>query len=103
MVPSDDEISRGLAEIRRRRRIAFALFLGSLPAVAIFGRLTQSNLCTNGFGLVWLGLFAVAIIRVGLARCPRCGGFFHWDRWLFASNAFGRKCMRCGLPLRRSA
>lgn len=102
MVPSDEAISRGLTEIRRRRRTALALFLCYLPAVAIFGRLTHSTLWTAGFGLLWLGLFAVAIIRVGLARCPRCGGLFHRDRWLLASNAFARKCMRCDLPLRRS-
>jgi hypothetical protein len=102
MVPNDDAIARGLAEIRRRRRSVWALFLGFIPASLAFGLLTGSNQWTIGFALLWMGLTSVAMFRAAFARCPRCKGLFHFDRWFMSNNGFTRKCMKCGLPLRRS-
>jgi hypothetical protein len=103
MVPTDEAIARGLAEIRRRRRTLWVLFLGFIPATLTFFLLTGSNQLAVGFALLWMGLTSVAMFRTAFARCPRCKGLFHFDRWFMSNNGFTRKCMRCGLPLRRSA
>ncbi len=99
MVASNESIFRGLAEIRRRRRIAWTLFFGFLPAVATFGLVTRSDRWTAGFALAWLGLFLFAALRAAFARCPRCGGLFHIDRSVLWSNAFTDRCLQCDLPL----
>jgi hypothetical protein len=53
-----------------------------------------------GFGFIWMGFSLAAMVRVSLARCPRCGELFHMDRRFLASNPFTRRCMPCQLPLR---
>jgi hypothetical protein len=101
MVPTDAEIARGLAEIRRRRRTVWALLLGFIPATLVFLLLTGSSHLAVGFALLWMALSSVAMLRAAFVRCPQCKGLFHFGRWFMSTNGFTRKCMRCGLPLKR--
>jgi hypothetical protein len=48
------------------------------------------------FGIAWLVTFAVATMRAGSWRCPRCGNLF-FSRGL-GSNPLARRCMHCALP-----
>ena len=89
-------------EHRRRARLFWALFLGYIPAVLVFG--VAIGLLTDlvperlmvPFAIGWIVVSVIAGNRVASFRCPRCGNSYY-SRAFFA-NSFTRKCLHCGLP-----
>lgn len=103
-------IERGLRTIRLRRRIVWLVWLSYLPVMILFWRtFVPTEREGMAAAIVWMVGYAIAGMLVSLSRCPRCGERFHRGRWsrapnnpLFAHwNPWTRRCMRCGLPLRR--
>jgi hypothetical protein len=104
-LPTSPDYSAAWRDLRRRRIIFYAVWVGYVPAVfAIYYvalrpllhvfMIKEDYLVLPVAGL-WMVAFLVAGIRVQLFRCPRC------HQWFFAkwySNPFTRKCLHCGLP-----
>ena len=108
MIPKE-RVEQGLAEIRRRRGWMWVVFFGFFPVVLFaafvisrFRPGPEGETTTMFVALIWMAVFAVAAIRVGWVRCPRCGKRFHqrrkWGVYMW-SNPFTRRCLNCQLPL----
>src|SRR5215207_4188595 len=98
----DVDIQGGLAEIRRRRRWFWAVFLTYLPGVALLGGLASGLTGREeSFSVVaigWMAAFVVTSARVVLSSCPRCGEQFHSNgQW---HHPWTQRCLNCHLPLR---
>jgi hypothetical protein len=93
---------KGLAEIRRHRRVAWLLTLGFVPGGVLLSialnLLFHSDVLTVLGAGAWFGLGVVANLRVSQSKCPRCGQRFHKGRWW--SNPWTSRCMTCRLHLR---
>jgi hypothetical protein len=92
-----DSLRAGLEEIRRRRRLLWIVFWTYVPVMVLLFKLLGGWVFPWA-AFAWMGLLGVTGIRVSLSRCPRCGERFHWS--LAWHNAWARKCLHCGLPLR---
>src|SRR5262245_34531041 len=91
------DLTHGLQEIRRRRRLAWIIFLAYIPVVALVYRVVPSERAALGAAIAWTLPFLVVTLRVSLARCPRCRKLFHLKRG--ATNPWSPRCLNCGLEL----
>jgi hypothetical protein len=85
-----------LDDIRRRRRMAWTVFLLYLPVVVIFV-LVFGEAFEPYVILIGMGLFAFTGLRVWWVKCPRCGDKFHATTWYH--NIWTSECLHCHLPL----
>ncbi len=103
-VQSDYEA--GWRDLKRRRIIFWAVFLGYIPgtmAVFLLVGLPVSALTGikpdyffAAIALCWMVAFVVTSLRMTLFSCPRCKKSFFASWWYH--NSFARKCVHCGLP-----
>jgi hypothetical protein len=103
--PPSPDYSAAWRDLRRRRIIFLAVWLGLTPALlAIYyvalRPLSQLFTIKEDYLVlpvagVWMIAFMIASIRVQLFRCPRCQQWF-FAKWYY--NPFARKCVHCGLP-----
>ena len=91
------DIAAGLGKIRKRRWFLWLVFLTYVPAVWLSLRWTRSDAITAVVFGFWVVLAAVAGVRVGFARCPRCGNYYHTKGLL---PVWVRKCLHCNLSIR---
>ena len=88
------------ANYRRRRLVAFLLFVGYLPAVLAIAiplkRVTGSDEWMAAVAFCWMAAWGFSIIRLGSFRCPRCGKGFHVSGMF--GNPLARNCLHCRLP-----
>ena len=96
LTASANDLSSQLAELRRRKRLYWALFAAFLPlgvlvmAVGLFDPMY--------FGVVYLAVFQLAGIRVWSFPCPRCQRpVSRYQR--FWHNPWVRKCIHCKAKL----
>jgi hypothetical protein len=84
----------------------WVVFWTLIPAVALvlwigrafhLGDLGDSS--ALAVGVAYMAAWAIALIRLGLSHCPRCGQFFFVKRHLGARNPWSRRCLNCGLDL----
>ena len=91
------EYAPGLRRIRRRRWYLWIVILIYVPVMWFTLRLTSA---IGTLGSVFAGwfllLFAVAMVTA-LARCPRCGNYFHVHGLTFLCL---RRCLHCQLHLK---
>jgi hypothetical protein len=95
-------VRRGLAEIRRRRRLAIALLVGGGPIALLVGVLSPSG--GLGAGLLWMVGSSVIWMILWWTRCPRCENFFSPGLsfyFLGVFSIFRRRCHHCGLDIRQ--
>lgn len=89
-----------LARIRLRR-LWFWVFAATYLPVGYFV-MQKWKVAFPGFVLLWTGGLAISVIRLRLARCPRCGGLYHVRRtkkgWGWGMT-LGKECLSCGLKL----
>ena len=88
-------------DYKRRRNQLLFVFVGYVPIMLAFGILSEKLLQTDKpvyvFGIFWLLLYGVALVRYQIFPCPRCGKWF-FASWLY-HNIFARRCIHCKLPL----
>lgn len=83
-------LRRGLQRVRRRRWCFWAIILVYMP---LMGVAMKFHLVTAAF-LFWFVLLFGIVYYAALARCPRCGNYFHLHGM---SLLFLRKCLHCQL------
>lgn len=86
----------GLSRIRRRRWYLWAIILLYLPAMGITRQLTPSLAPAMWVFLLWFILLFFVALVAALARCPRCGNYFHMHGMTFLLL---RRCLHCQLPI----
>ena len=83
------------------RAALWTMFFTYLPVMVLVSsvarQFTSSERPAMFAALAWMAIWAVCIIRVGWARCPRCCDRVH-IRGLW-SNPFSRRCLNCGLRI----
>jgi hypothetical protein len=94
--PTPAELATGLALIRRRRWYLWGGILIYLPALKLTMMLTPSTKVILGVVGLWLLLSFSLAFFAALARCPRCGNYFHMHG---PTLLFMRKCLHCQLHL----
>jgi hypothetical protein len=91
----------GLRTIRRRRLWAWTLAITYAPAIWIIRRLTNSELATAPFAIVWVIGIVRCVSSLSFSLCPRCGNLFYSAGGTPAFfNPFANRCLQCGLKLK---
>lgn len=91
----------GLRTIRRWRLWAWMLVITYVPAIWIIRRLTNSELATAPFVMVWVIGIVRCVSRLAFSLCPRCGNLFYSvSRTPAFFNLFAHQCLQCGLKLK---
>jgi hypothetical protein len=86
----------GLAKVRRRRWFLWLVLLGYLPTMWTTQQITRSFQGSLPVFFAWILLLIVAAAVSALARCPRCGNYFHVNGMALL---YLRKCLHCQLPI----
>ncbi|UFS69842.1 hypothetical protein LPW11_18375 [Geomonas sp. RF6] len=84
----------GLQKVRKRRLLLWILIAVYMPLMWIAQRLTHSFWDALPVFWVWFALLIVIMTYSALARCPRCGNYFHMNGM---SLLYLRKCLHCQL------
>lgn len=96
VVPQENmlDYAPGLAQVRKRRLLLWILIAVYLPAMWTAQQFTKSFWDAMPVFWVWFVLLIVIMMYGALARCPRCGNYFHMNGM---SLLFLRKCLHCQL------
>jgi hypothetical protein len=89
---SGAEFGTGLGIIRRRRRYLWVVILVYLPAMWLALRMSV----VGSVFAVWFVLLFTAALVSAVARCPRCGNYFHMHGMTLF---YFRKCLHCQLHI----
>lgn len=89
-------LRRGLAKVRGRRWILWAIILIYLPGMMTGLYLHASGGTMGKLFAGWVGLLCVAVGMATVVLCPACGKPFHTNGPTFLPV---RRCVHCGLPL----
>jgi hypothetical protein len=84
----------GLKSIRKRRWFVWGIIIIYLPAMWTVLSLSGSFGATATAFFVWLILLCVIVTIAAVARCPRCGNYFHMHGMTLL---FARRCIHCQL------
>jgi hypothetical protein len=89
--PRESEMD-GFWAIRRRRRWAWLLFFGWLPAIAVASSIHSRLETVVAVG--WAGGWMFAGALHAWSRCPRCAKrcFLNLPLW---TNSWSRRCLHC--------
>jgi len=86
-----------MAMIRRRRKYFFATIIAYMPVMWLTNKIAptfQSMAITFG---IWVVLLFSTALYSALARCPRCGNYFHMHGM---SLMYLRRCLHCQLSVK---
>jgi choline-glycine betaine transporter len=87
---------RSLAEVRKRRRFLWGVLIAYLPIMSLAERVSPTLRSTVIAYFTWIALLFAAGFYAALARCPRCGNYFHMHG---LTLLFLRKCLHCQLHI----
>lgn len=91
-----DILHRGLKIIRRRRWYLWLIILVYMPLMLQVMKKFPSMKVVSAFFIGWfVFMFAIALFAA-VARCPRCGNYFHVNGMTLL---YLRKCLHCQLHL----
>jgi hypothetical protein len=93
---SPTELTPGLALIRRRRWYLWGAILFYLPGLKLTLMFSPSLQVVLSVVGLWLLLSFSLAFFAALARCPRCGHYFHMHG---PTLLFLRNCLHCQLHL----
>ena len=86
----------GLVKIRRRRWLLWFVLIAYLPTMWTTQRITHSFQGSLPVFFLWLVLLIVAVAVSALAKCPRCGHYYHVNGMALF---YLRKCLHCQLHI----
>lgn len=81
-------------QLLRRRKMFYAIVILYLPLMWLTNRISPTmNSMVMAF-IVWMALLFLITLYAALARCPRCGHYFHMHGMTLL---FLRRCLHCQL------
>jgi hypothetical protein len=80
--------------IRRRRKYFFATVIFYLPLMFLANKISPTFRSMAITFVVWVVILFVTALYSALARCPRCGNYFHMHGM---SLLYLRRCLHCQL------
>lgn len=89
-------LRQGLATIRRRRWYLWGIILIYLPLMGTAMKTFQSFKGVSMVFCFWFVVMFSLALFAALARCPRCGNYFHLHGMTLL---YLRKCLHCQLHL----
>ena len=87
----------GLRIIRSRRWYVWGIIIVYMPAMWVTLKLAPTHLALGTVFAIWFILVWIVVGRSALARCPRCGNYFHMHGMTLL---YLRKCLHCQLHLK---
>lgn len=88
---------RAMALVRRRRKYFFATIIAYMPLMWLANKISPTfRSMAIAFGIWVVILFATALFSA-LARCPRCGNYFHMHGMTLM---YLRRCLHCQLSIK---
>lgn len=96
---SQEQVTAGLAKIRRKHRWLAGIFIIYIPAVFVLYFLHLPNWLILGSAIVIICLGIVIGFVIGLSSCPACGKPFHVRG--MGGSIFTGTCMHCGIALKQ--
>ncbi len=91
------EYAPGLRRIRRRRWVLWSIILIYVPVMWFTLGLSSAFSTLGSVFAGWFILLFAAAMVTALARCPRCGNYFHVHGLTFLCL---RRCLHCQLHLK---
>jgi hypothetical protein len=93
---SAEAIDKGLARIRRRRRLTWFWFFSYIPAALLVTVAGPESLVAP-VALCWMAAYLLSGALAVRTSCPRCGKRYCRDeqRW----DPYTQRCLNCQLPL----
>lgn len=89
-------LAKGLKVVRRRRWYLWLIILAYMPLMMVAMKKLPSIKAVSGVFIFWfIVMFAIALFAA-VARCPRCGNYFHVNGMTLL---YLRKCLHCQLHL----
>jgi len=82
--------------IRRRRKYFFATIISYMPAMWLANKISPTLRSMAIAFSLWVVFLFVAALYSALARCPRCGQYFHMHGM---SLMYLRRCLHCQLHI----
>jgi uncharacterized C2H2 Zn-finger protein len=86
----------GLAKIRRRRWYLWFVLIIYLPTMWTTQQITHSFQGSLPVFFIWFLLLLLVMGISAMAKCPRCGNYFHVNGMILL---YLRKCLHCQLHL----
>ena len=90
------DLGPGLAKVRRRRWLLWLVLIAYLPAMWTTQQITRSFQGSLPVFFVLLLLLIAVMVVSSMARCPRCGNYFHMNGMALL---YLRKCLHCQLHI----
>ena len=88
---------RGMTVIRWRRKLFFATIITYMPLMWLSNKFFPSF---RGMAItfsIWVAILFITALYSALARCPRCGNYFHMHGM---SLMYLRRCLHCQLSVK---
>ena len=96
-LPTDEpDYGPGLRTIRRRRWYLWLEIIVYLPAMWTTMQIAPSYPVLATVFVIWFILLWVVVGYSALARCPRCGNYFHMHGMTLL---YLRRCLHCQLKI----
>ena len=89
-------IRAGLSRIRKRRWMLWSVFIIYLPTMWTTQKITRSFNDSLPVFFLWCLILLLVMGFSALAKCPRCGNYFHLNG---ITLLYLRKCLHCQLHL----
>lgn len=89
-------IRAGLSRIRKRRWMLWSVIIIYLPTMWTTQKITRSFQDSLPVFFLWFLILLLVMGFSALAKCPRCGNYFHLNG---ITLLYLRKCLHCQLHL----
>ncbi len=93
------QIEAGLKRIRFLRKFLLVIVILFAPLVYVMAMKELPLRLIMTVGITWICVGVVVELLIGFARCPACRSYFHVRG--MSGNIFTKKCMNCGVALKK--
>lgn len=94
--PDPATFAPAMRMIRRRRKYFFAAIIFYMPAMWVANRISPTLRSMAIAFAIWVVILFITALYSALARCPRCGQYFHMNGM---SLMYLRRCLHCQLHI----
>lgn len=87
---------KGMRLVRVRRKYFFATIIAYMPSMLLINKYFPSLRIMAFSFMIWVVILFLTALYSALARCPRCGNYFHMNGM---SLLYLRRCLHCKLHI----